>query len=90
MAKYKVKTLAVSGKNNKVYRNGDVIDGSAFAGGEAEAKKLVESGHILPMEAEKKAAPKVEVKAEKQEESKPEAEKPVKRTRKGNGANKSS
>jgi hypothetical protein len=82
MAKYKVKTLAVSGRNNKVYRNGDTIDGSAFAGGETEAKKLVESGHILPLEPEKKTVKKTETKKE--------TFKPVKKTVKKNESNKPS
>lgn len=42
--KYRVKSLAVSGRNNKIYRVGDIVSAGKFPEGRAES--LVKEGHL--------------------------------------------
>ena len=44
---YKVIALSVGGKNNKVFKSGDIVDGSKFS---ADANDLVEKGFLEPVE----------------------------------------
>ena len=54
---YKVISLSVGGKYNKIFSSGDIVTADSF---EADINELVKQGFVSPLEAEKKSA-KVEV-----------------------------
>ena len=59
MAKYKVKSLAISGIGKKIYRSGNEVTESDFPKGNAQ--KLVEQGHLIEIKsATKKSTSKVD------------------------------
>ena len=57
--KYRVKSLSVGGKNNKIFNAGDEVTDANFPDGNAE--KLVESGHLERIGGEKSTKPAMTV-----------------------------
>lgn len=50
MAKYRVNVIELSGIGKKVHKSNEVLEADQVPGGEANAEKLVKSGHLVVVE----------------------------------------
>ena len=68
--RYKVVTIAVSGKGNKVYRSGDIVTANLL---NYPAEEMVKGGYLIPLDGEEKEVEKP-VEQTSQEDATPVAE----------------